>query len=229
MSAARILVVDDEPAITQLVAMALHYEGFEVVTAGDGARALALLPGFRPDLVVLDVMLPDIDGFQIVQLLRERADPVPVVFLTARDSPEDAVRGLSSGGDDYLTKPFLVEELIARIRAVLRRSTAPPATDRTLSFEDLTLDPETRAVHRAGTAVSLTPTEFRLLLLFLKNPRRVLTRSEILDKVWRYDFGGDAAVLETYMGYLRRKVDRVEPRFLHTVRGVGYVLRLEPR
>ncbi len=225
---ARVLVVDDEPYITDLVATALRYEGFEVASAGRGREALALVESFRPDLVVLDVMLPDLDGFDVQRRLVDRGGRVPVLFLTARDATEDKVRGLTIGGDDYVTKPFSLEELIARIRAILRRSRGDgPETDR-LRFADLEMDEGTHEVWRQGKTIDLTATEFNLLRFFMANPRRVLSKAQILDHVWNYDFGGDSSIVETYVSYLRKKVDDREPRLIHTLRGVGYVLRLPP-
>ena len=221
----RVLVVDDETAIADLVSTALRYEGFETATAGDGRAALEAVESFRPDLVVLDVMLPDLDGFEVQRRLGDRGVRVPVLFLTARDATEDKVRGLTLGGDDYVTKPFSLEELVARIRAVLRRAQGAAPTER-LVFEDLEMDEEAHEVARAGHPVDLTPTEFALLRYFLLNPRRVLSKEQILDHVWHYDFGGDASIVETYMSYVRKKVEADGPRLLHTVRGVGYVLRL---
>jgi two-component system OmpR family response regulator len=221
----RVLVVDDEAAIADLVATALRYEGFETATAGDGRAALEAVESFRPDLVVLDVMLPDLDGFEVQRRLGDRGVRVPVLFLTARDATEDKVRGLTLGGDDYVTKPFSLEELVARIRAVLRRAQGAAPTGR-LVFDDLEMDEEAHEVSRAGHPVALTPTEFALLRYFLLNPRRVLSKEQILDHVWHYDFGGDASIVETYMSYVRKKVEADGPRLLHTVRGVGYVLRL---
>jgi two-component system OmpR family response regulator len=226
-SKARILVVDDEPNITELVSMALRYEGFEVEVAADGRSALARGQTFRPHLIVLDVMLPDLDGFGVLKRLRADGTPVSVVFLTARDATEDKVNGLTLGGDDYVTKPFSVEELVARVRAVLRRTNADVGTDSArLTFADLELDDDTREVWRGDTSVELTATEFKLLRYLMLNARRVLSKSQILDHVWQYDFGGDANVVETYISYLRKKIDTVEPRLIHTVRGVGYTLRL---
>jgi two-component system OmpR family response regulator len=221
---ARVLVVDDEPAITELVAMALRYEGYEVTPAATGYEALELVEKLRPDLVVLDVMLPDLDGFALAERLRRDRIEVPVLFLTARGTTEDKVRGLTIGGDDYLAKPFSVAELVARCQAVLRRA-ARQADRRRLVLADLEMDDDAHEVRRAGRPVELTATEYRLLRYLLENARRVLTRAQILDHVWRYDFGGDAGVLETYISYLRKKIDFVEPRLIHTVRGVGYVLR----
>jgi two-component system OmpR family response regulator len=223
----RILVVDDEPNITDLVSTALRYEGFDVEVASDGRSALNRGQAFRPELMVLDVMLPDLDGFTVVRRLRSDNVPVSVVFLTARDATEDKVAGLTLGGDDYVTKPFSIEELVARIRAVLRRSRGPSGNDTgRLNFADLDLDEDTREVWRGTDAVQLTATEFKLLRYLMLNPRRVLTKAQILDHVWQYDFDGDANVVETYISYLRKKIDHVEPRLIHTVRGVGYSLRL---
>jgi len=221
----RVLVVDDESNITELVAMALRYEGFTVNTAATGRDALAKVASFKPALVVLDVMLPDIDGHEVLRRLGNNGKRVPVIFLTARDATEDKVHGLTLGGDDYVTKPFSVEELVARVRAVLRRNGVDSAADGKLSFADLELDEDAHEVRRSGTAIDMTPTEYRLLRYLLINAGRVLTRSQILDHVWQYDFGGDGTVLETYISYLRRKIDRFDPPLIQTVRGVGYVLR----
>ena len=218
------LVVDDEESITELVAMALRYEGFEVSTASAGYAALDKLEEFRPDLLVLDIMLPDLDGFTIAERVRRERRNVPVLFLTARDATEDKVRGLTIGGDDYVTKPFSVAELVARVHAVLRRTGQGQASN-TLMLADLEMDDDAHEVRRAGQLVELTATEYRLLRYLLVNARRVLTRGQLLDHVWSYDFGGDAGVLETYVSYLRKKIDFVEPHLIHTVRGVGYVLR----
>jgi two-component system OmpR family response regulator len=221
---ARVLVVDDEQSISELLSIALRYEGFEVKAAADGIAALAAVGEFRPQLIVLDVMMPGLDGFEVARRLRERREEIPVVFLTARDTTEDKIRGLTLGGDDYMTKPFSIEELVARIRAIMRRSGAAEAEAR-LVFEGIELDEDTREVFRDGEPVDLTDTEFRLLRYLMLNPRRALTRAQILDHVWSYDFGGDGRVLETYISYLRRKVDRPDQRLIHTVRGVGYSLR----
>jgi two-component system OmpR family response regulator len=225
---ARVLVVDDEAYITDLVATALRYEGFEVASAANGRDALSLVESFRPELIVLDVMLPDVDGFDVQRKLVDRGRRVPVLFLTARDATEDKVRGLTIGGDDYVTKPFSLEELVARIRAILRRSRGSGPTPERLQFADLEMDEESHEVWRQGDVVDLTATEFNLLRFLLSNPRRVLSKSQILDHVWHYDFGGDSSIVETYISYLRKKVDGHEPRLIHTVRGVGYVLRLPP-
>ncbi|HEX2192444.1 MAG TPA: response regulator transcription factor [Acidimicrobiales bacterium] len=224
----RVLVVDDEPNITDLVGTALRYEGFDVEVAATGRSALAKGQTFRPELMVLDVMLPDLDGFDVVRRLRNERVPVSVVFLTARDGTEDKVNGLTLGGDDYVTKPFSIEELVARVRAVLRRTrgTEVGGSPR-LAFADLEMDEDTREVWRGRTRVELTATEFKLLRYLLLNARRVLSKAQILDHVWEYDFDGDANVVETYISYLRKKIDRVEPRLIHTVRGVGYTLRLQ--
>ncbi len=222
----RVLVVDDEPTITELVGLALRYEGFEVEVAADGRTALERAVSARPDLVVLDVMLPDLDGFEVVRRLRQDGHGVPVLFLTARDDVDDRVRGLTLGGDDYLTKPFSVAEMVARAQALLRRSGRREPDGRVLRFADLQLDEDACEVRRGEDVVNLTPTEYRLLRYFLLNPRRVLSKAQILDHVWEYDFDGDANVVETYVSYLRRKIDRVEPHLLHTVRGMGYALRL---
>jgi two-component system OmpR family response regulator len=225
MSENRILVVDDEPNIVDVVSMALRFHGYAVETAGTGADALSAVTAFRPDLIVLDVMLPDMEGFEVARRLGAERAGTPIVFLTARDAPEDKLRGLTTGGDDYVTKPFSLEELMARVRNILRRAgrTQPDASR--LSFEDLELDEDTREVSRAGEPVELTATEYRLLRYLMLNPRRVLTRAQILDHVWDYDFGGDARVLETYVSYLRKKLDVHGPSLIHTVRGVGYALR----
>ncbi len=223
MDAQRILVVDDEPRITDLVAMALRYEGFEVATAGTGRAGLKAVEDFRPALIVLDVMLPDMDGFAVTERLTADRVKVPVLFLTARDAVEDKVRGLTLGGDDYVTKPFSIEELVARIRALLRR-TESVNEGGPLVFADLELDDGTHEVRRAGTSIELTATEFRLLRYLMQNAPRVLSKAQILDHVWHYDFGGDANIVETYVSYLRRKVDVLGPPMIHTVRGVGYRL-----
>ena len=222
----RVLVVDDEPNIVDVVAMALRFQGFGVETASTGEEALARVTAFRPHLMVLDVMLPDMEGFDVAQRLGAQRAEVPIIFLTARDATEDKVRGLTTGGDDYVTKPFSLEELIARVRTVLRRSGAAEPESSRLVFDDLEMDDDMREVTRAGHAIDLTATEYRLLRYLMLNPRRVLTRAQLLDHVWDYDFGGDARVLETYISYLRKKVDADGPSLIHTVRGVGYSLRL---
>ncbi len=224
--AVRVLVVDDEPAIADLVRTALRYEGFDVATAGNGRDVLTTVESFRPDLIVLDVMLPDLDGFEVQRRLADRGRRIPVLFLTARDATGDKVRGLTIGGDDYVTKPFSLEELIARIRAVLRRAGEAGSAESRLRFEDLEMDEDTHEVWRAGRPLELTPTEFNLLRFMLVNPRRVLSKDQILDHVWHYDFGGDASIVETYISYLRKKIDATTPHLIQTVRGVGYALRL---
>jgi two-component system OmpR family response regulator len=224
----RVLVVDDEPSIVDAVATALRYEGFEVEEATNGRAALSSAQDRPPDLMVLDVMLPDLDGLEVTRRLRSGGIKVPVLFLTARDSVEDKVAGLTVGGDDYVTKPFSLAEIVARVRAVLRRTSGDAGNvdgEGVLSFADVTLDQDTREVWRAGTPIKLTATEFNLLRFFLLNPRRVLSKNQILDHVWHYDFGGDTNVVETYVSYLRRKLDKLGPPLLHTVRLVGYSLR----
>jgi len=226
---ARLLVVDDEPSIRELLTASLRFAGFEVMPAADGAEALKLAEQHRPDLVVLDIMLPDLDGFTVTRKLRERGRDMPVVFLTARDETSDKVTGLTVGGDDYVTKPFSLEEVVARIRAVLRRTGVGGAPDTgRLVFHDLELDEDSHEVRRAGKLVDLSPTEFKLLRYLMLNPNRVLSKSQILDHVWAYDFNGEAGIVESYISYLRRKIDAVEPALIHTRRGVGYVLRLPP-
>ena len=225
---ARVLVVDDEPNIADVISMALKYNDFTVATAADGNEALDRVSEFRPDLIVLDVMMPGLDGFQVAKRLAERSKDIPILFLTARDTTDDKIRGLTIGGDDYMTKPFSVEELIARIKVILRRSGRSREESSRLTFLDLELDDDTREVFRDGNPVDLTDTEFRLLRYLMSNPRRVLSRAQILDHVWEYDFAGDARVLETYVSYLRRKLDKFGPSLIVTVRGVGYALR-EPK
>jgi two-component system, OmpR family, response regulator len=221
----RVLVVDDEPNIVDVVSMALRYQGFAVESAATGAEALAAASAFRPHLMLLDVMLPDMEGFDVAARLGAQRADIPIIFLTARDATEDKVRGLTAGGDDYVTKPFSLEELVARIRTVLRRTGAAGPESSRMVFEDLELDDDTHEVLRGGTPVDLTATEYRLLRYLMLNPRRVLTRGQLLEHVWDYDFGGDARVLETYVSYLRRKLDIHGPPLIHTVRGVGYALR----
>ena len=225
MTATRVLVVDDEPNIVDVISMALRYEGFDVASAGTGGDALAQVTAFRPHLMVLDVMLPDMEGFDVAKRLGAQHARVPIIYLTARDTTDDKVRGLTLGGDDYMTKPFSLEELVARVRSVLRRAGIAEPETNVLTFEDLVLDEDAHEVTRAGTPVELTATEYRLLRYLLLNARRVLTRPQLLEHVWDYDFGGDARVLETYVSYLRKKLDVHGPPLIHTVRGVGYVLR----
>lgn len=224
-----VLAVDDEEHITELIAMALGFNGFDVERVASGRAALAAIDRRRPDLILLDVMLPDLDGFEVTRRLRQgegAGRKVPIIFLTARDATADKVEGLRLGVDDYVTKPFSIEELIERVKAVLRRATGAGPGDQRLSFHDLVLDEETRDVWRAGKIIELTPTEYKLLHYLLTNSRRVLTREQILESVWDYSFVGNASVLETYISYLRQKVDAVEPPLIHTARGVGYSLRL---
>ena len=226
---ARLLVVDDEPNIVELLSASLRYSGFDVATAANGQQALQTARSFRPDLLVLDVMMPEMDGFELVRRLRADGTRTPVLFLTARDATEDKVTGLTVGGDDYVTKPFSLEEVVARIRAVLRRTADGGPSSSRVAFADIELDDDSHEVWKAGVEVALSPTEFKLLRYFLHNPGRVLSKAQILDHVWNYDFGGDANVVESYVSYLRRKVDTTEPRLLHTLRGVGYALRRPAR
>ncbi|NUW37423.1 response regulator transcription factor [Nonomuraea sp. SMC257] len=226
---ARLLIVEDDPNILELLAASLRFAGFDVTTAKSGHDAVAAVQRHRPDLIVLDVMLPDLDGFEIVQRLRGGGTHTPVVFLTARDETEDKIRGLTLGGDDYVTKPFSLEEVVARIHAVLRRTTGDgPAPPPRLTFADIELDEESHEVWRGGTAVPLSPTEFKLLRYFMTNAGRVLSKPQILDHVWDYDFRGEVGIVESYVSVLRRKIDNRSPRLIHTLRGVGYVLRLPP-
>jgi two-component system OmpR family response regulator len=221
----RVLVVDDEPNLVEVLTMALRFQGFAVQGAANGREALAAVSSFKPHLMILDVMLPDMEGFEVASRLGAQRAGVPIIFLTARDAVEDKVRGLSGGGDDYMTKPFSIEELLARIRTILRRTGAQSSESSVLVFEDLELDEESREVTRAGEPIELTATEYRLLRYLLLNPRRVLTRAQLLDHVWNYDFGGDGRVLETYVSYLRKKLDAHGPPLIRTVRGVGYALQ----
>ncbi|MBU9943112.1 MAG: response regulator transcription factor [Dermatophilaceae bacterium] len=227
---ARLLVVEDEPNIRELLATSLRFAGFEVRTAGSGAEALRLAESEPPDLTVLDVMLPDMDGFTVTRKLREHGRQVPIVFVTARDSIDDKVTGLTVGGDDYVTKPFSLDEVVARIRAVLRRTQGVQDDGSTVVFEDLELDEDSHEVRRAGRVVETSPTEFKLLRYLMLNPNRVLSKAQILDHVWDYDFRGESGIVESYISYLRRKIDTegLAP-LIHTKRGVGYVLRLPPR
>ncbi|MEU7856878.1 response regulator transcription factor [Nonomuraea sp. NPDC049141] len=226
----RLLVVDDEPTVRELLSATLRFAGFTVSSAESGVQALESAGLDPPDLVLLDVMLPDLDGFEVIRRLRMlprgegRPGPVPVLFLTARDATADKINGLRLGGDDYVTKPFDLEELLARIRAILRRTGAAPGAG-TLRVADLEVDPEGHQVTRAGQAVRLSPTEFRLLLHLVLNAGRVLSKAQILEHVWRYDFAGDSSIVDTYVSYLRRKVDTGDTKLIHTVHGVGYVLR----
>jgi two-component system, OmpR family, response regulator len=226
-SSARILVVDDEPSIVDAVATALRYEGYEVDEAATGREALSAVARAEPDLVVLDWMLPDIEGIEVGRRLRERGFKTAILFLTAKDAVEDKVEALRAGGDDYVTKPFSLAEIVARIQAVLRRTGAELPGD-VLRFGDLTLDESRHEVRRAKAAIDLTATEFNLLRYFMLNPRRVLSKAQILQNVWHYDFGGSSNVVETYISYLRRKLDAAGPPLIRTVRQAGYMLEAEP-
>jgi two-component system, OmpR family, response regulator len=221
----RILVVDDEPSITDAVATSLRYEGYAVDVADTGRTALTKAQDSRPDLILLDVMLPDLDGIEVTRRLRAEGYRVPIIFLTARDGLEDKLTGLTVGGDDYITKPFALAEIIARVRVILRRVGRDNNDDGVLRFADLELDEGAHEVRRAGQLVQLTATEFNLLRFFMLNPRQVLSKAQILDHVWHYDFGGDANVVETYVSYLRKKLERLGPPLIVTIRLVGYALR----
>ncbi|MEJ3655933.1 response regulator transcription factor [Actinomycetes bacterium KLBMP 9759] len=223
----RVLVVDDEATLADLLSMALRYEGWEVRSAGDGLTALRTARDFRPDAVVLDVMLPDLDGLEVLRRLRDETPEVPVLFLTARDAVEDRIAGLTAGGDDYVTKPFSLEELVARLRGLLRRSGMAAAARQgpQLVVGDLELDEDSREVLRADELIELTTTEFELLRYLMRNPKRVLSKAQILDRVWNYDFGGQSNVVELYISYLRKKIDAGRSPMIHTVRGAGYVLK----
>jgi two-component system OmpR family response regulator len=225
----RLLVVDDEENITDLLATALRYERFDVAVASTGREALEQVTEFRPHLIVLDVMLPDWDGFEVARRLADRRERIPILFLTARDATEDRVRGLTLGGDDYVPKPFSLEELVARVRAILRRTNGNGETAARLSFMDLEMDDDLHQVWRGGRAIDLTATEYKLLRYLLINAPRVLSKAQILDHVWNYDFGGEANIVETYISYLRKKVDADGEPLIHTVRGVGYCLRAPNR
>ncbi|MDF9877280.1 response regulator transcription factor [Cellulosimicrobium cellulans] len=225
-SPVRVLVVDDEPNLAELLTSALRYEGWDVSTALDGHSAIRTARETGPDAVVLDVMLPDMDGLTVLRRLRDRDTDVPVLFLTARDAVEDRVAGLTAGGDDYVTKPFSLEEVVARLRGLLRRGGATAQReDSVLVVGDLELDEDAHEVRRAGEEVRLTATEFELLRYLMRNPRRVLSKAQILDRVWNYDFGGQANIVELYISYLRRKIDKGHEPMIHTLRGVGYVLK----
>ncbi len=227
---ARLLVVDDEPNIVELLEASLRFHGFEVASCGDGTTALRMAKEMRPDLLVADVMMPGLNGFELVRSLRADGCTFPVLFLTAKDAVDDRVTGLTIGGDDYIVKPFSLSEVVARIRAVLRRTghSAQTAAPGVLIYADLELDEAAHEVRRAGVVIDLSPTEFRLLEYLVENAETVVSKAQILDTVWQYDFGGDANVVESYISYLRRKIDTTEPRLIHTIRGVGYVLR-KPR
>lgn len=221
----RVLVVDDEENVVHLVASALRFDGYEAVTADNGHSALAAVAEYDPDLVVLDVMMPGLDGHAVLQHLRSAGSVVPVIFLTARDAANDRVAGLRSGADDYVVKPFSVEELLARVNAVLRRTQAEQDRDGVLRVADLELDENSHEVTRAGEEVHLTATEFELLRYLMRNERVVLSKAQILDRVWKYDFQGQSNIVELYIGYLRKKIDHIEPKLIHTVRGAGYVVK----
>lgn len=228
---ARVLVVDDEPMIVELLSVSLRFQGFEVETAADGAQALDRARSFRPHALIVDVMMPGMDGFGLLPRLRADGIDAPVLFLTARDDVQDKVAGLTLGADDYITKPFSLEEVVARLRVVLRRAGhgEPVRDSPRLKFEDIELDDDTHEVWKAGEPVALSPTEFTLLRYFMVNAGTVLSKPRILDHVWRYDFGGEVGVVETYVSYLRKKVDTGERRLIHTLRGVGYVMRAPDR
>ena len=223
----RVLLVDDEPMLTDLLSMALRMEGWVVQTAASGSAALAGAQEFLPDAMVLDVMMPDLDGLQVLRRLRAAGNDVPVLFLTARDAVGDRIAGLPAGGDDYVTKPVSLEEVVARLRALMRRAgTAHSAGDNpVLRIGDLTLNEDSHEVERAGTPIDLTATEFELLRYLMRNPRRVMSRAQILDRVWSYDFGGKSSVVELYISYLRKKIDAGREPLLHTVRGAGYMIK----
>ena len=221
----RALVVDDEATLTDLLAMALRWEGWEVRTAGDGMHAVVAARELRPDVVVLDVMLPDMDGLEVLRRLRAETPDVPVLFLTAKDAVEDRIAGLTAGGDDYVTKPFSLEEVVARLRGLLRRTQVSAPREAELIVGDLRLDEDSHEVRRGDDLVELTATEFELLRYLMRNPRRVLSKAQILDRVWNYDFGGQANVVELYISYLRKKIDAGREPMIHTVRGAGYILK----
>jgi two-component system OmpR family response regulator len=225
-TAIRVLTVDDETSLTELLSMALRYEGWEVSTAASGLAAVKAAREQRPDAIVLDMMLPDFDGLEVMRRIRTEQPDVPVIFLTARDALDDRIGGLTAGGDDYVTKPFSLEELVARLRALLRRSGATTLRNESqLVVGDLALDEDSHEVARGGEIIGLTATEFELLRYLMRNPRRVLSKAQILDRVWNYDFGGQANVVELYISYLRKKIDAGRPPMIHTMRGAGYVLK----
>jgi two-component system OmpR family response regulator len=222
----RVLVVDDETAMTELLSMALRYEGWDVRSAGDGATAIRLARTLRPDAVVLDIMLPDMDGLEVLHRLRSETPEIPVLFLTAKDTVEDRITGLTAGGDDYVTKPFSLEELVARLRGLMRRTRTVARSEATaLVVGDLTLEEDSREVRRADELIELTATEFELLRFLMRNPRRVLSKIQILDRVWKYDFGGQSNIVELYISHLRKKIDAGRKPMIHTMRGAGYVLK----
>ncbi|TDD43096.1 response regulator transcription factor [Nonomuraea terrae] len=225
-SPVRVLVVDDESTLAELLAMALRYEGWEVHSAANGLSAVRIARDFRPDAVVLDVMLPDIDGLEVLRRLRGESPDVPVLFLTARDSVEDRITGLTAGGDDYVTKPFSLEEVVARLRGLMRRAARSELrAGAQLCVGDLVMDEDSHEVRRDGELITLTAKEFELLRYLMRNPRRVLSKAQILDRVWNYDFGGQANVVELYVSYLRKKIDAGRAPMIHTLRGSGYVLK----
>lgn len=225
-TALKILVVDDEASLTDLLKMALKYEGWEVETASNGKEALEKVDSFQPDAMVLDVMMPDLDGMQVLTMMRANNNDTPVLFLTAKDSVEDRIKGLTAGGDDYVTKPFSLEEVVARLRALIRRTTQlDKEEDSTLQVADLILNEESYEVTRGGKIIELTATEFELLRYLMRNQRKVLSKSQILDRVWSYDFGGRSSVVEIYISYLRKKIDTQGTPLIHTVRGVGYTIK----
>lgn len=227
MTGPRLLVVDDEENLRSMLCAALRHHGFTVDMAADGTEALAGIGATRPDLIVLDVMMPGIDGFEVCRRLRADGDLTPVLFLTARDETEDKVRGLKLGGDDYLEKPFSLEELMARIEAVLRRAEVSLSSN-ILALDDLVLDDDAHVVMRGNTEIQLSPTEYRLLHYLLTNRGRVVSKGQILDNVWDYEFDGDGGVVETYIGYVRRKIDTSDTKLIHTIRGIGYTMRVQP-
>ncbi len=227
MARANILLVDDEDNLRSMLDAALSHHGFAVDPAPNGRTAIEKALAAAPDLILLDVMMPDLDGFEVCRRLRADGVKTPILFLTAKDATEDKVRGLTLGGDDYLTKPFSLEELVARVNALLRRSGTESASSAVLTYADLILDDDAHRVTRAGVEIRLSPTEFDLLRFLLTNQGRVMSKAQILDHVWHFDFDGDGGIVETYVGYLRRKIDHGEPRLIHTIRGVGYTLRVE--
>jgi two-component system OmpR family response regulator len=225
-TAIRVLVVDDEPSLAELLGSVLRYEGWDTRTAGTGSDAVRIAREFQPDAVILDIMLPDFDGLDVLRKLRAEIPEVCVLFLTAKDAVEDRIAGITAGGDDYVTKPFSLEEVLARLRGLLRRADLTRThSEGSLTVSDLTMDEDAREVRRGGELIELTATEFELLRFLMRNPRRVLSKAQILDRVWNYDFGGQAHVVELYISYLRKKIDAGRPPLIHTVRGVGYVLR----
>jgi two-component system OmpR family response regulator len=223
----RVLVVDDESTLTDLLSMALRYEGWEVKTAADGRTAVSMAREFRPDAIVLDIMLPDMDGLSVLNRVRADGTDTPILFLTAKDSLDDRIAGLTAGGDDYVTKPFSLEELVARLRGLIRRAVVSIAEEESpiITVGDLSLDEDSHEVFRDGESIELTATEFELLRFMMRNPRRVLSKAQILDRVWSYDFGGKSSVVEIYISYLRRKIDSGRTPMIHTVRGAGYILK----